>query len=500
MQPEFIPNNSASPLPWTAPAPLYSVNTQLNGSTSTLGLDSSSSITSDSAYDAQLDEEIHHTTQKETIVGRRNTLTKAVSSAFAKTLTRIRSRGALNEMDPAGTGSSVVIGVVLEATTTVKTANTEICLDEVGVNDIQTTDPAPSRRMSMHVTTTEITTVAPAVVSTSRSRSGSIIKLRSKRSQTSENKSSNPQASSGVQTAEGANNTYANPGGNTSTDMLAVPASDSKASGQKQPLKLSKLAKTFAQKLRRTLSSDNSATLVSLSNGNSSSGSSSGNKEKEKEKTKVATVTAATTTTGTGQKENKDKIEVLNTISNNDNTACDDDQSKCQKASSSAPLPLPLSLSPPPVRVRIDETSGGSFKSLEAVAGIPLPPSPSVCRHHPSSPTTMAGTFPGVISAAMIPLPPSPVVARTRTEAGLGGRDGQRVMIVDEDEEDEEDDDEHQESHTGLLLTEFGTGSEPVIPEEVETSATDDSIGEEEAANTTANTIINTSTSTTPVL
>lgn len=500
MQPEFIPNNSASPLPWTAPAPLYSVNTQLNGSTSTLGLDSSSSITSDSAYDAQLDEEIHHTTQKETIVGRRNTLTKAVSSAFAKTLTRIRSRGALNEMDPAGTGSSVVIGVVLEATTTVKTANAEICLDEVGVNDIQTTDPAPSRRMSMHVTTTEISTVAPAVVSTSRSRSGSIIKLRSKRSQTSENKSSNPQASSGVQTAEGANNTYANPGGNTSTDMLAVPASDSKASGQKQPLKLSKLAKTFAQKLRRTLSSDNSATLVSLSNGNSSSGSSSGNKEKEKEKTKVATVTAATTTTGTGQKENKDKIEVLNTISNNDNTACDDDQSKCQKASSSAPLPLPLSLSPPPVRVRIDETSGGSFKSLEAVAGIPLPPSPSVCRHHPSSPTTMAGTFPGVISAAMIPLPPSPVVARTRTEAGLGGRDGQRVMIVDEDEEDDEDDDEHQESHTGLLLTEFGTGSEPVIPEEVETSATDDSIGEEEAANTTANTIINTSTSTTPVL
>ena len=88
--------------------------------------------------------------------------------------------------------------------------------------------------------------------------------------------------------------------------------------------------------------------------------------------------------------------------------------------------------------------------------------------------------------------------------AELAAKGLSRTQQPEEDdveaEEDDEDDDEHQESHTGLLLTEFGTGSEPVIPEEVETSATDDSIGEEEAANTTANTIINTSTSTTPVL
>lgn len=54
-----------------------------------------------------------HTTQKETIVGRRNTLTKAVGGILTKTLKHARSR---NTLQP-GHDDTVVIGVSVEEAT-----------------------------------------------------------------------------------------------------------------------------------------------------------------------------------------------------------------------------------------------------------------------------------------------------------------------------------------------------------------------------------------------
>lgn len=398
VQPEYIPSHAASPLPWTGPTPMYNVGSQVGASTSSFEVDSGSSFTSGSAYDTQLDdEEIHHTTQKETIVGRRNTLTKAVSSAFAKTLTRIRSRGALNEMDPADTGSSVIIGVVHEATTTVKAAEADmIAENESGVapDSGMQADLAPSRRMSMTITA-EISAAAP--ISTSRSRSGSIIKLRSKRSQTNDVKTSQPQLPSEPMPGDNSGS-----GDNAGLDTLFVPAvaaadsSNTKGLSQKQSRRLSQLAKTLAQKLRRSLSSDNSTMLASLV------------KDKEKEK-------------GKGTAEQK-VSKAQPTI------AAEDSLSKRQKP--------PPPLTPPLPSVRVDEAvSASKSPTVEVAAGIPLPPSPSFT----SYPPPFSPAFPGVISAAMIPLPPSPVTSIT-PQSRQSQAEGATGNVAEGAEEGAEDD------------------------------------------------------------
>ncbi|KAL5521334.1 hypothetical protein ACEPAG_9258 [Sanghuangporus baumii] len=108
-----------SPVPWASPPPLCRANTR----TSTIS-SLSTATSSFTSNHARHHEEENHTTQKETIIGRRNTLTKAMSSALSRTLTRMRSRGAINEIVPDD--EALVIGVAVHEATTEESTTIDI--------------------------------------------------------------------------------------------------------------------------------------------------------------------------------------------------------------------------------------------------------------------------------------------------------------------------------------------------------------------------------------
>ncbi|KAI5122324.1 hypothetical protein M0805_002491 [Coniferiporia weirii] len=158
-------SGATSPVPWST-GPMYSVQTH---TISTASLTSTSSFSSAAA---RHHEEENLTTQKETIVARRNTLTKAVSSAFAKTLTRMRSRGALDEL--CARDEALVIGVAVHE------AMTEV--DERQVDEELGGAPSSSKGVegvgAGANTSISIASASTSKAEASRSRSGSINRLR----------------------------------------------------------------------------------------------------------------------------------------------------------------------------------------------------------------------------------------------------------------------------------------------------------------------------------
>ncbi|KLO15097.1 hypothetical protein SCHPADRAFT_280089 [Schizopora paradoxa] len=108
---------NASPVPW-APSTPYHIR---SGSASSLTSD-------DDDEEGEVDHaaEENHVTQKQTIIGRRNTISKAVGSVFARTLPRMRSLHGLADIAQ----DELVIGVkVQESTTEEKKVEGEIAAD-----------------------------------------------------------------------------------------------------------------------------------------------------------------------------------------------------------------------------------------------------------------------------------------------------------------------------------------------------------------------------------
>lgn len=217
-------------------------------------------------------EEDLHTTQKETITARRNTLTKAMSNAFSRTLTRMRSRGALNEAN--NSEGTLVIGVAVHETETEEAAHE----DEPGLSEgaeatASTSDRtgegeegrfASIKRASISMRTAEVSVVAPASTkSESRSRSGSVNKLRSVLPLRSQNSTSEsrpmPAPASGPPT----------PAMEESPKLEVTDAEgkiDDSAKKAKIGRRLSSLAKSFSQTLRRKKSDERTKERGTITN------------------------------------------------------------------------------------------------------------------------------------------------------------------------------------------------------------------------------------------
>ncbi|THG98724.1 hypothetical protein EW145_g7378 [Phellinidium pouzarii] len=240
---QSTPNGAASPM--------YTVQTH---TISTSSLTSTSSI---SSAPARHDAEENLTTQKETIVARRNTLTKAVSSAFAKTLTRMRSRGALDEL--AARDEALIIGIAVHE------ATTEIQLNSSGkegtVNaDADEVRPPKSTENVVIDANASISAEVKAVAASSthkvetapRSRSGSIIRLRSMRtpkvglrSDKSIERTNSSLNSSSKQSED--SNVHMNSSSTSSGDVIP----DGAKSPTTKPHRFAHFARTIVQRLRR---------------------------------------------------------------------------------------------------------------------------------------------------------------------------------------------------------------------------------------------------------
>jgi len=99
--PPTVGGNS-SPVPWAPSTPYH------------LQSGSASSLTSEEESEVDHAAEENHVTQKQTIIGRRNTISKAVGSVFSRTLPRMRSMHALTDIAQDG----LVIGVNVQESTT----------------------------------------------------------------------------------------------------------------------------------------------------------------------------------------------------------------------------------------------------------------------------------------------------------------------------------------------------------------------------------------------
>jgi len=102
LQSEVPTPGNASPVPW-APSTPYHIRSG-----------SASSLTSEEESEVDHAAEENHVTQKQTIVGRRNTISKAVGSVFSRTLPRMRSLHALSDIAQ----NEVVIGIKVQESTT----------------------------------------------------------------------------------------------------------------------------------------------------------------------------------------------------------------------------------------------------------------------------------------------------------------------------------------------------------------------------------------------
>ncbi|KAL5504602.1 hypothetical protein ACEPAH_7265 [Sanghuangporus vaninii] len=292
-----------SPVPWASPPPLCRANTR----TSTIS--SFSTATSSFASNhVRHHEEENHTTQKETIAGRRNTLTKAMSSALSRTLTRMRSRGAINEILPDA--EALVIGVAVHEATTEETTTIDTSghgggspgeeeqqkgarVGSVGGGDQTNSEskaevsngesPSPAteagpsgRRMS--ITFSAAVSAGAPKTEVTRSRSGSINKLRGKLPLRSQNRTAGP--STDVKQA----------GTGTTDDPGAVSGAEEGAekeggkgpsaiAGAKSSRRISYIAKVLAQRFRGRKSDEECEK-------DKGKGSGGGEKEKEKERKK----------------------------------------------------------------------------------------------------------------------------------------------------------------------------------------------------------------------
>ena len=293
-------------------------------------------------------EEELHTTQKETITARRNTLTKAMSNAFSRTLTRMRSRGALNEANGAEGG--LVIGVAVHETETEEVVHGDGAGTSRGAETNESTSaqaaegddvrPPSTKRASISMRTAEVSVVASSAKTESRSRSGSVNKLRSvlplrSQSSTSESKpapASVPATSPTPVVEESPKVEVTDPEGKA----------DEGAKKAKLGRRLSSLAKSFSQTLRRKKS-----------------------EEKTKEKEKIAS---------------KGKSDASLASATTSSTSAENEP----------PSPQPA----PPV------------PALPEAATVPLPPSPA------SKPAQLLKkTSSSLLSPDMIPLPASPLTA-----------------------------------------------------------------------------------------
>ncbi|KAL5483263.1 hypothetical protein ACEPAI_8493 [Sanghuangporus weigelae] len=453
-----------SPVPWASPPHLYRANTR----TSTIS-SLSTATSSFTSNHARHREEENHTTQKETIVGRRNTLTKAMSSALSRTLTRMRSRGAINEILPDD--EALVIGVAVheattEESTTIDTSdhgggslgqgerqkgagvgtvnggdqtNSELKA-EVGNGEALAPAPATeagpsSRRMS--ITFSAAVSAGTPKTDVTRSRSGSINKLRGKLPLRSQNHTAAP--STGIKQAD------------TSTKGDSGAASGAEEGAEKEGGKgpgviasakssrrISYIAKVFAQRLRGRKSDEEGEK-------DKGKGAGGGDKEKEKERKK-----------GKG-KNGSDQSSTSGSSSQRSDKSSNSEKKK--KRLSFIPL-APISISEPSVAVnvvdiaaRLDQpiikspmldtpsisepssnAGSGSGRGTGAVTGTGLSVSEGVVMGAlPPSPRRLP-------SASEIPLPPSPAGSpRSPSTSSVAGVIVQRQLdATSKEREDEE--------------------------------------------------------------
>ncbi|OCB85803.1 hypothetical protein A7U60_g7155 [Sanghuangporus baumii] len=415
-----------SPVPWTSPPPLYRANTH----TSTIS--SFSTATSSLASNhARHHEEENHTTQKETIARRRNTLTKAMSSALSRTLTRMRSRGAINEILPVD--EALVIGVAVHEATTEETTTVDTSghgggspgeeeqrkgarVGTVDGEDQTNSDskaelgngesPAPvteagpsSRRMS--ITFSAAVSAGTPKTEVTRSRSGSISKLRGKLPLRSQNHTAAPstdvkQAGTGTTDDSGATSGAeegAEKEGGKGPSVIA---------SAKSSRRISYIAKVLAQRLRRRKSDEE---------GEKDKGKGSGGGEKEKE---------------TERKKGKGKSgsDQISTSGSGSQRSDKSSNSEKKKKRLSFILPAPISISEPSVAVSVVDVAA---RLDQPIIKSPMLDTPSI-----SEPSSNAGSGGGGGRGAVIgtgssvsegigmgALPPSPRRLPSATEIPL---------------------------------------------------------------------------------